>query len=114
MKTPRPIQYPLPENIDHKTHLSHLLDRADELEYFDLVWQQSARNDFGDPVGTWSSTIEHGALRSDATHRDMLQTLHEVFELHDHAETEQHRARQRQREAALNKLTADERRLLGL
>ena len=83
----------------------------------DLHWENdwNESNKTGEPAGEWELTIENAHGKSfRGKHEDIENVLWYVTTLADNADTEAWKKQEADREAALAKLTPDERRLLRL
>lgn len=116
-KPASPNDMPIGYLADHPNWLRNTMVTLNNYSVVDLHWENDWResNKTGEQAGEWEITIEtaHGK-RIRGTHEDIENVLWYVTTLADRAEDEDWKKQDAARDAALAKLTPDERRLLRL
>ena len=112
-----PNDMPWAYSSENPNWLRNTLVTLNDYSVVDLHWENDWResNKTGEPAGEWELTIEtaHGK-RISSKHEDIENVLWYVTTLAENAESEGWKKQEADREAALAKLTPDERRLLRL
>ena len=104
-----------PEWHNDQRQIRNALVTLDQFACVDIHWERDGYDDEGNPKGEWEIAIEtNSGARIKSQHHEISNALWFATEMADAATQARYLERKAAREAALAKLTTEERRVLGL